>query len=239
MNNGLTAKELRAAAALAESRMLAELGPDEAQPHEFSESFERKMEPVLKKARSRERARQTARTIAASLAVVVLFGLIWVATHAEARQAVGKWFKYQWNNIVSYSFTEEYTGELPTYRPTWLPDGYEESYELKYETGEGSAINVREVYYENESGHTIEFCYHAMDEGFDLTLFIPDEYKRESVLIRGLPGDLYIPPEENADLCELVWIEEENDMAFGIFGRLEREAKLRMAESVELVEPQK
>ena len=235
MNSSLTAKELRAAAALAESRMLAGLGPDEAPPHEFSEAFERKMEPVLKKARRMERTRQTARTIAASLAVVVLFGMIWVATHAEAREAVGKWFTFTWNNIISYRFTEEYTDEFPTYRPTWLPDGYEENNLIDYEDAD-----MYEVYYEHENGNIILFCYQAMDEEFDLKLYIPDDYRRESVLIRGLPGDLYFPPEEEkADRCELVWIDEEEDMAFCIFGKLERDVKLRIAESVAKVEPKK
>lgn len=240
MNNGLTAKELRAAAALAESRMLAELGPGEAQPHGFSASFERKMEPVLKKARSRERARQTAQTIAASLAVVVLFGLIWIATHAEARQAVGKWFKYQWDHHVFYEFTEKYTGEFPTFRPTWLPDGYEESYELGYETGEGPVINARDVFYKNEIGQVLQFTYHAMDEEYSTRTYLPDNYKLESVLIRGMPGDLYLPPEEeHADWCSLYWVDEENRVLCGIFGILEPDAKIRMAESVEIVEPQK
>lgn len=235
MNSSLTAKELRAAAALAESRMLAGLGPDEASPHEFSEAFERKMEPVLKKARRMERTRQTARTIAASLAVVVLFGMIWVATHAEAREAVGKWFTFTWNNIISYRFTEEYTDEFPTYRPTWLPDGYEENNLIDYEDAD-----MYEVYYEHENGNIILFCYQAMDEEFDLKLYIPDDYRRESVLIRGLPGDLYFPPEEEkADRCEMVWVDEEDDMAFCIFGKLERDVKLRIAESVAKVEPQK
>lgn len=238
MNSALTARELRAAAALAESRMLAGLVPDET--HDFSEAFELKMEPVLKKARRREKSQQTMRTIAASLALVILCGMIWVATHAEARQAVGKWFKYQWDHIVSYTFTQKYTGELPTYRPTWLPEGYEEDYELKYETGEGPAINIREVYYEHESGNIIEFLYHAMDEEFDLELYIPDDYKHESVTIRGLPGEIYYPPEEEkADRCDLVWLNDEYNMAFCIFGKLEPEVKLRMAESVAIVEPQK
>jgi hypothetical protein len=233
MNNGLTAKELRAAAALAESRMLAELDFDEAQPHEFSETFELKMEPVLKKARSRERARQTARTIAASLAIVVLFGLIWIATHAEARQAVGKWFKYQWNNIVSYSFTEEYTGELPTYRPTWLPDGYEETdvFEIN---------KMCDVTYEDEKGNMLVFYYQAMDEGENISFLIPpeDQEQHEAVYIHELPGDLYISAFED-EQNNLIWTDEKNGLLFGIDGILEPEIMLRVAESVEIVEPQK
>jgi hypothetical protein len=240
MNSSLTAKELRAAAALAESRMLAGLGLDEASPHEFSEAFELKMEPVLKKARRMERTRQTARTIAASLAVVVLFGLIWVATHAEAREAVGKWFKYQWDHHVFYEFTEKYTGEFPTFRPTWLPEGYEEAYELGYETYGGPVINALDVFYKNEIGQYLQFTYHAMDEEYSTKTYLPDNYKHESVLIRGMPGDLYLPPEEeNSDRCSLYWVDEENCILCGVFGILEPDAKIRMAESVAIVEPQK
>jgi hypothetical protein len=226
MNSSLTAKELRAAAALAESRMLAGLGPDEASPHEFSEAFERKMEPVLKKARRIERTRQTARTIAASLAVVVLFGLIWVATHAEAREAVQKWFTYTWNNIITYRFTEEYTDEFPTYRPTWLPDGYEEMdvFEIN---------KMCDVTYEDEKGNMLVFYYQAMDEGENISFLIPpeDQEQHEAVYIHELPGDLYISAFED-EQNNLIWMDEKNGLLFGIDGILEPEIMLRVAESV-------
>lgn len=233
MNSSLSAKQLRAAAALAESRMLAELDFDEAQPHEFSEAFERKMEPVLKKARSRERARQTARTIAASLAIVVLFGLIWIATHAEAREAVQKWFTFKWNNIIMYHFTEEYTDEFPTYRPTWLPDGFKET--DVFETPVSYDIE-----YENEEGSLIFFNYMAMDEGSGVGILVlnKDEVRVESVTVKGMPGDFYICFTGNEQSL-LQWMDEKHGIMFGVGGILDPDIILKIAESVEIVKPEK
>ena len=50
MSSKISVKQLRAAATIVESRMLAEIDTNEISPHEFSEAFEHKMKPVLKKA---------------------------------------------------------------------------------------------------------------------------------------------------------------------------------------------
>ncbi len=226
MNSSFSAKELRMAAAEAERRMLAELSPDETPPHDFSEAFAAKMEPLLKASGRREKTRQVMRTVAASIALIILCGVIWAATNAEARVAVQRWFKFTWNNIITYQFTEEWTGKLPTYRPTWLPDGYREA--GIFDTGK-----LCDITYEDENGNLIFFYYQAMDDGSELGFVIlnEDEVRHESVLIKGLPGDFYICFTGNEQSC-LIWMDEKNGLVFGVDSYLESDVILQIAESV-------
>lgn len=226
MSSKISTKQLRAGATIVESRMLAEIDSNETSPHDFSEAFEQKMKPVLKKARRQEKALQTVRTIAASLVIVILCGIVWVAPNAEAREAVQKWFTFTWNNIISYRFNEEYTGEFPTYRPTWLPEGYEET--NVFETDD-----YCELTYEDKNGNLIFVYYMAMDDGSDISFgFFPDEkFRKESVLIQGLQGDLYISSLED-EQSSLIWMDEKNGIVFGVDGVLDEEVILRIAESI-------
>lgn len=231
MSSKITAKQLRAAAAIVESRMLAELDANEIPQHEFSDVFKQKMEPVLKKARRQEQARQTVRTIAVSLVIVILCGIIWVATHAEAREAIQKWFTFTWNNIISYRFTEEYTGEFPTYRPTWLPDGYKET-DL-FETPVSCDIE-----YEDEEGGLVFFSYMVMDDGQDISFLVlnEDEVRIESVMVCGMPGDFYNCFTGN-EQSSLIWMDEKNKITYTVSGKLEPDIIMRIAESVSKEKP--
>lgn len=229
MSSKISAKQLRAAATIVESRMLAEIDTNEISPHEFSEAFEHKMKPVLKKARRQEKARQTVRTIAASLVIVILCGIVWVATHAEAREAVQKWFKFTWNNIITYRFTEEYTDEFLTYRPTWLPEGYEEG--DVFETDDYCSI-----FYEDDKGDIVIFFYQAMDETSDIGIMIlpNDEVVVETVLVQGSHGDFYIDTSGNKS-SSLIWVDDNNKIAFGIDCKQPPDVILRIAESISII----
>ena len=233
MNGALSAALLRKAALEAEDKMLAELDKDEASPHEFSAAFKEKMRPLLKKARRREKTQQTLRAVAASLAIVIFCGIIWVATYAEAREAVQKWFKFTWNNIITYRFTEEYTDELPTYRPTWLPEGYKET--DVFETKKSCSIT-----YENENGDPLFFYYQAMDDGASIGFLIlsEDEVRHESVNIKGSPGDFYICFSGN-EQSSLIWMDEKTKISFGVDSYLNPDIILQIAESVSIIKQPK
>ena len=233
MSVKISSKRLRAAAAIVESRMLAELDSVDVSPYEFSEGFEQKMRPLLKTARRRERAQQTMRTIAASLALVLLCGAIWVATHAEAREAVQRWFTSTWNNIITYRFTGERSGEFPTFRPTWLPEGYEEK--KVFETDDYCKVT-----YEDNSGNLLFFFYQAMNEDSDIGFMIlpDDEVRIESVEIRGLPGDFYIDTSGKKP-SSLIWMDEQSGLAFGIDSKRAPDVILRIAESISEIKPTK
>ena len=239
MNGNISAAQLRKAALEAEDRMLAELDTDEASPHEFSEAFKEKMRPLLKKARRQEKSRQTARAVLASIAVVLIIGLIWAATNADARNAVRRWFTYRHTvpdmqtgiEINMYAFTGESAGAMRDYRPGWVPGGYRET-EVYRPDGYCS------VTYGNGTGDMFIFYYFEMDDGTDMGIAIMpgEEVTVEHVRINGLPGDLYVSSLEG-ESNNLVWMDEENGVVFGIDAIMDPDVILQIAESVAVVEP--
>lgn len=229
MNNSVTAKELRHAAILLEDHMIA--GLETMQHHEFSQAFQLKMEPLLTKSVREEKSRRVLQTIAASLAVVILCVFSWLATHAEAREAVQRWVREIWQNNVVYRFLGEASFALPDTRPAWLPEGYVET-EVDYRE------DLLSVMYQNENDDIIIYITGTMKNGkkIDIVPAPSVDFREENVNIRGLPGTLYVSESEQSIL---LWMDDVTGVYYSICANADSSVILHMADSVDSVKTTK
>lgn len=204
---------------------------EEAEPYDFSPAFHMKMEPVLARARRHERSRRAIQTIAASVAVILICGFSWLATHAQAREAVQRWIRETWRNSIVYRFLGGENFPLPDVRPAWLPEGYEETEALERE-------DRLSVTWQNGNGDCIFFDVHQMHEGtmVDFIANPGEETAFERVDIGGLPGEFYISGTEQS---VLIWMDDETGFCYELNTKLEASVILHIAESVPLVNPTK
>ena len=233
MNRAFTAKELRIAAARLEDCMMAGLAREEAEPYDFSPAFHMKMEPVLARARRQERSHRAIQTIAASVAVILICGFSWLATHAQARDAVQRWIRETWRNSIVYRFLGEESSTVPEVRPAWLPEGYEETMALERE-------GWLSVTYRNENGDCIFFDVHQMHEGtmVDFIANPGEEHALEKVDVGGLPGEIYMSG-DRTEQSVLIWMDDEMGFCYELDAKLDASVILHIAESVPLVNPTK
>ena len=211
--------------------MTAELAQEEAEPYDFSPAFHMKMEPVLALARRQERSRRSIQTIAASIAVLLICGLSWLATNAQAREAVRRWIRETWQDNIVYRFLGEESFPLPEMRPAGLPEGYEETKVLERE-------GWLSVTWQNENGDCIFFDVHQMHEGtmLDIMASPGEDLSFEQADVGGLPGEFYISDTEQSIL---IWMDEETGIWYKLDAKLDPSIILHIAESVSLVDPTK
>ena len=228
MNKGFSAKDLKKAAARVEDSMLAGLLQEDQPQHSFSPAFALKMEPVLRQGRKRERNLRAKWTVAAAVALVMICAFSWLASDAQARDAIQRWIRETWRNQIVYRFLGEKTAELPNYRPAWLPEGYEESAAVCRD-------NRISITYQNEDGGCIFFDAGYMQDGMSINV-IPnagEAYSPETVSILGSSGLLYLSRSE-AEQSVLIWTDDETGLYFEVDGILDRSVILHIAESVSL-----
>lgn len=198
--------------------------------HQFSPRFEKKMQHLIHRANHPVFYR-TLRSVA-SIAFAIIIGLgSFLAVNAEAREIVFGWVKQQYQDFYEYFFVEKAdpTGETePTeavrYQPGWMPDGcvFVTSFDI---TGGETYI------YTNEQESLIKFTYTS---DTDTTRVFMDgvKYKKESVLVNGLPGEIYLSANED-ETSEIVWINADEHTLFLASGNFSADELLKIAESVE------
>jgi len=229
MKGAIHSKELREAARRVEACILEAWGPEDGDGHVFSPSFDLRMEPLLGSARRRERRLRAAQTFAASFAIVLLCAFTWLASNAEARNAVQKWIRETWRNTVVYHFTDTREAVLPNYRPTWMPEGYEEA--RVFETNTYCAVT-----YQNDQGSCIFFTYQLMKDSTVMGLIFQDEeeFRYEVVSIQGNPGELY-DSFSSGEQSNLIWMDTNAGIAFDIGALMNSSIILHIADSVSMV----
>lgn len=200
--------------------------------HQFSPRFERKMRHLIRKANHPVFYR--ALRSVASIVFAIILGLgSFLAINAEAREIVFGWIKQQFQNFYMYSFVGEVdsTGETEStetvrYQPGWMPDG------CVFVTSYG--ITGGEVYiYTNEKGSLIKFTY-ASDTDTTRVFMDGVKYKKESVLVNGLPGEIYLSANEGKT-SEIVWINADDHTLFLASGNFSAAELLKIAESIKKI----
>lgn len=160
---------------------------------------------------------------AAVIALLVGFGGL-MAVSPEARAAVNRWITDEGDGYVTYTYSGDRDGtELPRYVITSLPEGYVEGKRFEYP----DYVNT---IFENGSGGVVSFGWAYMREGSGI-VFTTDGYEVVDVKIGSLPGQLLIP--EDPDwMLTLTWIDPKANIQFTVQGTLDRDAILKLAESV-------
>ncbi len=68
------------------------------------------------------------------------------------------------------------------------------------------------------------------------TKLFTDDANTEPVMVHGVEGEFYLS-QDNAESNSLVWFDGENNILFSISGFIDKETMIKMAESVEIIEP--
>lgn len=217
-------KMLRQAAARADQAIRDSLPAPEECRHEFSPAFETKIRRLSR--RARHPVLYLLPKYAACLVLAVLVaGGGWLTVDAEARANFVTWVRERCDAFVEYRFTgEKTTGQLQHYCLTDLPEGYTESERMELD-------NQVAVVYQDEAGHMIHFFYtHGSDA---ISLFIVgDTSQAKQVPMGNTVAELY-PAEHLDEASVLVWISEQDGMAFCISAALPEQEMIQLCESIE------
>lgn len=216
-------KMLRQAAAPADQAIRDSLPAPEECRHEFSPAFETKIRRLSR--RARHPVLYLLPKYAACLVLAVLVaGGGWLTVDAEARANFVTWVRERCDAFVEYRFAvEKPTGQLQHYCLTDLPEGYTESERMELD-------NQVAVVYQDEAGHMIHFFYtHGSDA---ISLFIVgDTSQAKQVPMGDTVAELY-PAEHLDEASVLVWISEQDGMAFCISAALPEQEMIQLCESI-------
>lgn len=200
--------------------------------HSFSPRFERKMRHLIR--RANHPVIYGALRSVASIVLVIIIGLgSFQAVNVEAREFVFGWVKQQYQDFYKYFFVgeadpakETEPTEAVRYEPGWMPE------ECVYVTTNAIAGGKSYVY-TNERHDFIQFSYTS---GIDTTRMFAEgvEYEHKSVLVNGLPGDIYISTNEN-ETSQIVWLDAETRTMFWVSGDFTSDELLKIAESIEKI----
>lgn len=228
MRDQLTDEMLTQAAKQVAVSMKASLPVPEECHHEFPPEFERDMKRLIAQTERRRHMRRYLQRVAAACLAVVISLSAWLAVDAEARAAFVQWVKTVYEQSVVYEFFHPGVEQADTsYRLGWVPEGYTMENEVS-----GDVITTL-IYLSGEDA--IYFTYEQAEDGAQTKLFT-DDANTEPVMVHGVEGEFYLP-QDNAESNSLVWFDGENNILFSISGFIDKETMIKMAESVEIIEP--
>lgn len=209
-----------------------EQGYDQEEEHVFSPSFERKIHKLSRRAAHPFLYRPVCRAASVVLAVA-LTGSAWLTFDAGARAAVLGWVKgIQQGAYFVYhrdeaSATAAADMEAAQYQLTWIPEGYTH---LKTVESGATVMNL----YADQEDHLLQFSYAAQPETTDWFV-VMDGTELEQTTINGQEGDLLLSHDPDVSSA-LMWVDEDQT-AFMVVAFLDEEGLIRLAESVEKLEP--
>ena len=223
-----TDEELTRAAKLLQSSMLSSLPTDVY--HEFSFEFHRKMAALRRKMKLRSALKTAAKSVAAIFLALLIGGGALLTFDTDTRAAFFSWVREVYENSAFYQFVGDEEAEaLPYCRPAWLPEGYVEVDTIN--NGQTQTIIYRHA---ENMGDDIIFTYSFADNGTHLHLY-SDGFTYHPIQVGKHDADLYIPY-DTAETNELLWLDDENGIMYGISSTEETSVILHIAESVYLTE---
>ena len=221
----MTDKLLAEACAELNEAMLRSLpAPEECDPR-FSQSFQRKMARVTRRANHPIPYRVMQRV--ASFLLVLFLGFMTVlAVSPAARAAFDSWIRETYESFFVYTFAEKSNGPAPNrkYYISELPEGYVEiASSLENYTGLCIYIN------EGDAVIALNYAY-----GGGSVFYVEKEgYTVKSVTVAGHPGEVYVDHESNP-VNGIFWVDEEKQIMFCISAQLTEEELIAAAESVKV-----
>ena len=226
----ITDKMLYAHAAEARDIWLKDIPSDEEIPvHEFSNAFEQAMEELVRTTKKQKKSYRGLQRVAAMFAAVLIGSGAFFTVNAEARHIFVGWIKELTDDYLIYRYEEDPipSGEPLVYRPTWIPEGYSEFFVDEDD-------DTKLVAYSNEAGEIIKLSYiHNPDE---TDWFISTENTvKESTTINGNKADMLISTDPDT-AGGILW-SDENNCAFMLTGFLEVDDLIKMAESIQVMDP--
>lgn len=191
--------------------------------HVFSESFEKKMAKLLRRAKHYAAYKFMERAACILITFLISASMV-LAFNTEARAAFLSWVEEHFDGFYHYFFIgEETPAEHQSYRPGWLPDGYTllDSF---------VANNSETIIYIGSNGELMRFtCMYGSDEHSHLLGI--GQYEHKYVSIDGFNAELYLSSivgEANG----ITWQSEDGCVLFTISGDLPETVLLKIAQSV-------
>lgn len=182
-------------------------------------TYQRKKHTVMKVWLSR---------VAGILLAILLAGSAILTFSVEARAAFFGWVREQYENFYVYFFAGDVENAEPSrYELGVLPAGY--TFAASYEI-QGGEVFI----YTSQNGSIADFSYSTNPEGFYL-LADAAECEHHAVTVNGMPGDLYIAPDE-ATANMLIWTDSEKGLFFSISAPISRDELLILAKEVKVSE---
>ncbi len=219
-------RELEQAAEQLGRAMLDALPEADEPPHVFSESFEKKMDALLRKERTRQAGLRWVRGVAAVLAVALILSGTWLLTDTEARADFRRWYRNAIGGDTVYRYYGAEHGEaLPALEPGYLPEDYRYQKSLA-ETD----YSMRLIYQSDEDGTFLFIVYGFMDEATEGTVTSDFATYGETVPVAGTVGDFY--PGSDGGSSVLVWFDEEAGIQFSIQANRDLETIVKVAEGL-------
>ncbi|MBM6888385.1 DUF4367 domain-containing protein [Pseudoflavonifractor phocaeensis] len=236
----ITEEMLKAAAVEADQVILDLLPASEECEHEFSNSFQKKIRRISRRA-NHPVLYKLAKSVACFVLAVILTGGVWLTVDAEAREAFIRWVKEISGTYSVYHFegtdSEMQTSEgqsseeeiFPKYSLAWIPDGYTE-----WET-ESVGDHIFAIYV-NDSGDLLTFGYLPSSSATYMFVEMTD-FTQESTYVGNIPADFYLshsPDKSNL----IVWTSPDGETAFYLDGFFSKEELIDMAENVLPCDPE-
>ena len=203
---------------------------DPTQQYEPSNSFEKKIKRLFRKAK-RPYFYRAAQRIASVFLAAILAGTMWLAVDEKARAAFFDWGRETYEHSIVYHVLPNHASKkLPQYELAWLPDGFGEPDIYEDDT------MCTAVYENPNAGDFFVFDYCLLAEETQTELFT--SHQPEHLLVRGADADFYAAIDDS-DSNNLLWIDAETGVLCSINSTLSKEDILHIAESIYLVNPTK
>ena len=236
----ITEEMLKAAAVEADQVILDSLPASEECEREFSNSFQKKIRRISRRA-NHPVLYKLAKSVACFVLAVILTGGVWLTVDAEAREAFIRWVKETSGTYSVYHFegtdSETQTSEgqsseeeiSPEYSLAWIPDGYTE-------WATNTIGNCICETYVNESGELLNFNYEpSVDSPY---WFIETSTStQQRVYVGDVPADFYLSNSPDVSNT-IVWTSPDGQMAFCLDGFFSKEELIDMAENVRPCDPE-
>ena len=191
--------------------------------HVFSESFEKKMAKLLRRAKHYAAYKFMERAACILITFLISASMV-LAFNTEARAAFLSWVEEHFDGFYHYFFIgEETPTEHQSYRPGWLPDGYTllDLFE---------ANNSETTLYGNANGDLLIFTSMYSTDNHSLLLGL-GEYEHKVVSGNGLNLELYISSGKE-ETNRVVWQSNDGQILFSVSGDLSESDLIKIAQSV-------
>lgn len=159
------------------------------------------------------------------LAILILYGTL-IAASPSVRAAFVRWFRTLFPTHDAYEFTNTPDAQgLGKWRPTYLPDGYAEAFDIDFV---GQII----VDFENEAGERITLEYMFANDGG--SVHVDNEGVHVFETIVGDAAAYVYQALDGTKKNAVVWLDEDNGIAFRLESFEPYKVLVSIAESMEL-----
>lgn len=224
----ITDAMLAEAAAEIHDALLAGLPPESECKHQFSPKFYRRMKRVIRKGCHPLRYRILQRAACFALVLLLSFASV-MAASPQARAAVLRWIREQYENYTKYTSTHNQSqSDSAEYTLNLLPEGYQE-------VSRNHLQGYSTVYYVEESTGRILYFAYSQNADCIAILFAFPEDAIEKVTVRGVPADFYDAKDPNI-ASAICWFDPTENTFFVISAFAGKEEIISLSENLKKCE---